>query len=168
MKDRSNPSPGDHPGEGEIPEAQMQETQILDTLGRALRHTDPVPISVTEAGKAAFTWRTIDAELAELVFDSARDQLAGVRSETLAERQLTFQSPNVEIEIMVVGDTRHLVGQLVPAQEAEVTLIMGEVSIPTRTDKLGRFDFSGLQKGRIRLQVRPTEGQSITTEWFEV
>ena len=163
MSDRSNPSPGDNPGEVEILEAQ-----ILEALGRALRHSDPIPISVTEAGKAAFTWRTIDAELAELVFDSSRDQLAGVRSETLAERQLTFQSPNVEIEIMLVGDTRHLVGQLVPAQEAEVTLITGEASSPTQTDKLGRFDFSQVMPGRIRLQVHTAEGQSITTQWFEV
>ena len=111
---------------------------------------------------------TIDAELAELVFDSARDELVGVRSETLAERQLTFQSPTVEIEIMLVGDTRHLVGQLVPAQDAEVTLITELASTDVTTDNLGRFDFKGVEHGRIRLQVRTVGGPSITTQWFEV
>jgi len=150
------------------PDANPAEVEILEILGRALEHSDPVPISVTEAGKSAFTWLTIDAELAELVFDSARDELVGVRSETLAERQLTFQSPNVEIEIMLVGDTRHLVGQLVPAQEADVTLITELESTDAKTDQLGRFDFTGVEPGRIRLQVRTAGGPSITTQWFEV
>ena len=144
------------------------EPEILEILGRALEHSDPVPISVTEAGKSALTWLTIDAELAELVFDSARDELVGVRSETLAERQLTFQSPTVEIEIMLVGDTRHLVGQLVPAQDAEVTLITELASTDVTTDNLGRFDFNGVEHGRIRLQVRTVGGPSTTTQWFEV
>jgi len=150
------------------PDATPAEVEILEILGRALEHSDPVPISVTEAGKSAFTWLTIDAELAELVFDSARDELVGVRSETLAERQLTFQSPNVEIEIMLVGGTRHLVGQLVPAQEADVTLITELKSTDAKTDQLGRFDFTGVEPGRIRLQVRTAGGPSITTQWFEV
>jgi hypothetical protein len=158
MNDRPTHSPGAAPGEAEI----------LEILGRALEHADPVPISVTEAGKSAFTWLTIDAELAELVFDSARDELVGVRSETLAERQLTFQSPTVEIEIMLVGDTRHLVGQLVPAQGAEVTLMTGLASTAVTTDDLGRFDFKGVEPGRIRLQIRTAGGPSITTQWFEV
>jgi hypothetical protein len=158
MKDRPTHSPGAAPGEAEI----------LEILGRALELSDPVPISVTEAGKSALTWLTIDAELAELVFDSARDELVGVRSETLAERQLTFQSPTVEIEIMLVGDTRHLVGQLVPAQDAEVTLITELASTDVTTDILGRFDFMGVELGRIRLLVRTVGGPSITTQWFEV
>ena len=41
--------------------------------------------------RAAWTWRTIDEELAELVFDSAAE-LTGVRSEDTA-RQLTFRAP---------------------------------------------------------------------------
>ena len=166
MTDRSTPKPGAAPAEAT--EAQSIETEVLKVLGRALEHSDPVPLSVTEAGQAAFIWRTIDAELAELVFDSARDELVGVRSETLAERQLTFQAPGVEIELMVVGGTRRLVGQVVPAQEAYVTLIVDELSTTVATDHLGRFDFAGVEPGRVRLQIRMPDGASITTEWFEI
>jgi len=150
------------------PDAAPGEVEILEILGRALEHSDPVPLTVTEAGKSALTWLTIDAELADLVFDSDRDELVGVRSETVAERQLTFQSPTVEIEVMLVGSSRHLVGQLVPAQAAEVTLITELAATGTTTDDLGRFDFSGVEPGRIRLQIRAADGPSITTQWFEV
>ena len=34
-------------------------------------HLDPVPQLLDEAARAAFTWRTVDAELAELMRDSA-------------------------------------------------------------------------------------------------
>ena len=33
--------------------------------------TDPVPERLDEAARSAYTWRTIDAELAELMADSA-------------------------------------------------------------------------------------------------
>ena len=43
--------------------------------------SEPVPADVVAAAKATFTWRTIDAELAALTFDSVADAdaLAGVR-----------------------------------------------------------------------------------------
>ena len=34
-------------------------------------HLDPVPQLLDDAARAAFTWRTVDAELAELMRDSA-------------------------------------------------------------------------------------------------
>ena len=65
------------------------DDQLLDLVGRALRTAEPVPDRVVAGARAAWTWRTIDQELAELVFDSAVE-LTGVRSEDTA-RQLTFQ-----------------------------------------------------------------------------
>ena len=49
------------------------------------------PSGCLTGARAAWTWRTIDEELAELVFDSAAE-LTGVRSEDTA-RQLTFRAP---------------------------------------------------------------------------
>src|SRR5688572_26855827 len=79
---------------------ERTDDQWIATLGDAIRHTDPVPEHVLAGARAAFTWRTIDAELAELVFDSA-SELTGVRSETMS-RQVTFQAPGVEIEVMLI------------------------------------------------------------------
>lgn len=41
----------------------------------------------------AFTWRTIDAELAELVFDSARDELVGFAPRPLRNGSSHFKLP---------------------------------------------------------------------------
>ena len=91
----------------------IADDQLQELLGRALRTAEPLPDRVVVGARAAWTWRTIDEELAELVFDSAAE-LTGVRSEDTA-RQLTFRSPGVEIEVMVVDDgTRRIVGQLIP------------------------------------------------------
>ena len=83
---------GRHPTE--LPDDALQEL-----LGLALRQADPVPEHVLAAARGAFTWRTIDQELADLVFDSATE-LMGVRDHG-GTRQLTFQAPGLEIEVMV-------------------------------------------------------------------
>ena len=89
------------------------DDDLLELVGRALRAADPVPDRVLEGARAAWTWRTIDQELAELVFDSAAE-LTGVRSEDTA-RQLTFRAPGMEIEVMIVDEaSRRIVGQLIP------------------------------------------------------
>ena len=91
-----------------------RDDELLELVGRALRAVEPVPEHVIAGALAAWTWRTIDAELAELVFDSATE-LTGVRSRNA--RQVTFQAPGVEIEVMVIDDTiRRIIGQLIPGR----------------------------------------------------
>lgn len=143
----------------------IDDDDLLALLGRALAASDPVPDRVTDAAKAAYTWRTIDTELAELVYDSARD-LAGVRSEDL-DRQLTFQAPGVEIEVMMVDpDARRVVGQLIPPAEMQIELVAGDEVTAVTSDRLGRFSFDDLAPGPVRLVVLGLEGQRmVQTEW---
>ena len=71
----------------------------------------------------AFTWRTVDSELAELVADSATDELAlsGVRSDA-GPRLLTFEVSQlelaVEVQVTESAGARRLLGQVVPPQQA--------------------------------------------------
>lgn len=140
------------------------DDELLELLGQALRVADPVPDRVLAAARAASTWRTIDQELAELVFDSATE-LSGVRSEDTA-RQLTFRAPGAEIEVMVVdATTRRIVGQLVPPQEATVKLTGGDREHEHQTDRLGRFSFDDVPPGPVRLSVHSADGVAVTTEW---
>ena len=143
----------------------VSDDRLLELVGRALRTADPVPDRVLDGARAAWTWRTIDEELAELVFDSA-SELTGVRSEDTA-RQLTFRAPGMEIEVMVVDEaSRRIVGQLVPPGGFEVTLLAGDAALVATTDRLGRFSFDAVAPGPVRLVVAADDGSpAVTTEW---
>ena len=144
----------------------VSDDDLLELVGRALRAADPVPDRVTEGARAAWTWRTIDQELAELVFDSAAE-LTGVRSEDTA-RQLTFRAPGMEIEVMIVDEaSRRIVGQLIPPGSFTVQLLSSDDLVRDETsDRLGRFSFDAVAPGPVRLAVTDPDGTHIvTTEW---
>ena len=144
----------------------VSDDDLLELVGRALRAADPVPDRVTEGARAAWTWRTIDQELAELVFDSAAE-LTGVRSEDTA-RQLTFRAPGMEIEVMIVDEaSRRIVGQLIPPGSFTVQLLSSDDLVRDETsDRLGRFSFDAVAPGPVRLVVTDLDGTHIvTTEW---
>jgi hypothetical protein len=144
------------------------DDELVARLAEALPQADPVPATVTEFAKAAFGWRTIDAELAELVFDSAVDELVGVRSED-DTRQVTFRAPGVEIEVAVMaGGVRRIVGQLVPPQEADIELRYQGEAKRTTSDTLGRFIFHDVPNGPISLRCRLADDQTVQTDWMIV
>jgi hypothetical protein len=137
---------------------------LQETLGIALRQAEAVPNTVMAAARGAFTWRTIDAELASIVFDSATE-LTGVRDHG-GPRQLTFRAPGIEIEVMMADpSTRRLVGQLVPGQETTVRLEGTLGSIEQGADRFGRFSFDAVPHGPVRLSVLGAEGRATNTDW---
>ena len=158
--------PGFDPKEGCL--MPVSDDELLELVGRALRAADPVPDRVHRPGaRAAWTWRTIDEELAELVFDSAAE-LTGVRSEDTA-RQLTFRAPGMEIEVMVVDEAsrrdrrpaRSRPGRS-PSSCWPATRCCEEP-----TDRLGRFSFDAVAPGPVRLAVVDPDGTHVvTTEWI--
>lgn len=147
------------------PTTHEPDDRLLQELTSALDATDPVPERFIEAAKESFTWRTIDIELAELVFDSAEAELVGVRGAD-ATRQVTFQAPGFEIEVAIISDgTRRLVGQVVPAHEGTVELHFGEQSVATGSDSLGRFSFEDVPLGPISLRIELADGAVVQTAW---
>jgi hypothetical protein len=143
------------------------DDQLVEDLARGLEQVDPVPTEVTEFAKAAFAWRSIDAELAELVYDSSQEELTVVRSEAPA-RQLTFRAPGVEIEVvMMAGEARRLIGQLVPPQQAMVELRFKDEVRSVESDHLGRFTFHELPVGPISIRCI-TEDSVVQTDWMIV
>src|SRR3954447_12070309 len=72
----------------------MDDDATLEELRALLTRMDPVPDRLDEAARAAFTWRTIDAELAELMADSADaldESALALRSATVGPRMLSFE-----------------------------------------------------------------------------
>jgi hypothetical protein len=146
-------------------QTDADDDTLQELLGLALRQVDPVPRHVIAGAVGAYTWRTIDQELADLVFDSATE-LTGVRDHS-GTRQLTFQAPGLEIEVMVADPaTRRLVGQLVPARSATVRLEGTESVLERESDRFGRFTFDGAPSGPIRLTVSTPDGPAVSTDWI--
>lgn len=143
----------------------MDDDALLDALGRALVVVDPVPRRVVEAATGAFTWRTIDAELAELAFDSALAD-AGTRAAATAPRELTFRAGSVEIEVMVVdGRVPAVEGQLIPPGGREVELASPAGVTSVTPDELGRFRFDAVPSGPVRLGVLGANGW-VYSDWI--
>lgn len=142
---------------------------MFATLRNVIDRADPVPQAVVDAARAAYTWRTIDAELAELTADSAMTA-AAVRSSS-APRLLTFEGAGVEVEVEVAhtGTTRHLSGQLVPMGPAHITIRWSSGSQDTTADDLGRFTVDRVPAGSVSLVIlRPATEQPIVTSWISI
>src|SRR5579859_882325 len=113
---------------GQSPELDANEDErLLEELRQLGRMLDPVPAEVVFAARGSLAWRPLDAELAELSFDSLVDgdlELAGVRSGDDSVRLVSFDGPDltVEVEVAGLGAHRRLVGQLVPPQAATIQL----------------------------------------------
>ena len=141
----------------------------LRALGEALQAADGPPSDVVSQAKAIFTWRTIDAELAELTFDSIVDgELAGVRG-AQAARTVTFETAAVviDLEIAAAGDGFDLTGTMMPSADATLA---SQRSDGTETaiaiDDLGRFRVLGAPAGTLRFVVRAGQGTRVVTDWF--
>jgi hypothetical protein len=145
-----------------------QDEQLLSDVGAAIAAADAVPAAVLDAAKASFTWRTVDAELAELVFDSATEELVGVRSASETTRQMTFRAPGVEIEVSLLSEgTRRIIGQLVPPQHAEIELRYGTESRRVTTDHLGRFTLHDVPVGPVSLRcIYGDDAAVVQTDWM--
>jgi hypothetical protein len=145
------------------------ERELLDTLRHVLEVVDAPPAHVIANAREAFTWHGVDAELAELVYDSATETAAVAVRSTEASRQVTFRAPGLEIEVEVVSErARIIIGQLVPAQTASIELHEGDSVRTTEADALGRFTFDGVTPGAIKLTVVTAAGATVQTEGLTI
>jgi hypothetical protein len=140
--------------------------RVMSLLRQGLAEADPVPTDVIDFAKAALSWRTIDAELAELAYDSSEESTpAGVRSLATA-RMLSFEAGNCTIDIEYNAATGRLIGQIEPARQVVVELHLAGGAVVTDTDDLGRFNFDGVLPGPVSLVFRtPGDLEVIKTEW---
>jgi hypothetical protein len=149
------------------------DDDLVAALQEAFRAEQEVPREFIEMGQAAYTWRSIDAELAALTFDSATELAAAaapVRSAEASPRFLTFSSPELTIELEIGPDG--IIGQIVPPQpgRAEARPASGPVS-GTEIDDIGCFVVRPLPGSPFRLHVATGTGQassavSALTTWI--
>jgi len=141
------------------------DEELLAALGDALRARQEVPEWFVETGKNAYAWHNIDAELAQLTYDSLvdRERAAVVRSEAASIRALTFTSTRLSIELEVGQGS--LLGQIIPprAGTLEVHTTAGVTSSPV--DEIGWFAVAPIPNSPFRLRCRTEDGADVLTGW---
>ena len=88
---------------------------------------------------------------------------------TGTRRMLTFESPDVTVtvEVTTTADGRRLVGQLAPAQRAEIEVRHAGGVVAVTADDLGRFAAGGVAAGPVSLLCR-VGGRPVATGWLVV
>jgi hypothetical protein len=151
---------------------ELGDDELMAELAAAVAESadDEVTARRRSAARAAFTWRTVDAELAELLHDSALDAGAAVRSSGRADsapRSLSFIRGAVTIEIEVTGSS--LLGEVIDddASDEPAAVSLQRPDAEDRvadTDASGFFRFDDVAPGPVRFVVARS-GWSLTTPW---
>jgi hypothetical protein len=164
-------------GTGEQKAEDMTDDDLMVALGAGIEATEAVPEGVVAAAKASFTWRSIDAELAALTFDSMTEspELAGVRSAADGPRELTFEFQDVvvEVEIDVEPSGSTVVGHVTPAglESVEIQQVSAAAPVQVAADERGRFRAPGVGVGPFRLLCRFRSGSPVRmlmTDWVTI
>jgi hypothetical protein len=141
----------------------LDDDRLLALVGEVIELIDPVPADAAATAVAA-DLGGVDAELAELVFDSLLDDRAvAVRDEPGGDlRSLTFAAGGRTIEVDV--SDADVVGRVTPAAGGSVELEQprGRRSVPV--DDLGRFR-APVAPGPLRLRFG-VGGAAIATPWI--
>jgi len=131
---------------------------LLTELRRVAALLDPMPDRLVQAGRESLTWRSVDAELAALLSDSAmEDERAALVRSTAGLRAVAFESSalTIELDVLVDGPRRTLVGQLVPAAIEVVELL--ELGQPDRGGDVGEI----VLVAEMKNFVKPTAGFAV-------
>lgn len=152
------------------------DDRLIAELRTLASRIDPQPAVLAEFARAALGWRTLDAELAVLTYDSAADDslVDAVRGATRAPRLLTFDldevTVEVEVQIEAQGTLRRLLGQIVPMQRARIDIRHADGITTVQADELGRFGADELVPGPVSLRCHlGTDAVRIVhTDWSTI
>ncbi|HYB28839.1 MAG TPA: hypothetical protein VEF89_19660 [Solirubrobacteraceae bacterium] len=155
---------------------QDPDELVMAELRAFFAEVDSVPPLVVETAKASLGWRRLDADLAELLSDSAlvEEPFALARSGEAPARAVTFSSTalTIDIEVHVDDEARTLLGQLSPPTPATIEIqTLAEAKISAEADRRGRFRVRLPSGGALRIRVLGADGRDgppVETSWITV
>lgn len=148
----------------------LDDDGLADELAVALRDgTRPSPDRVAMV-MAGYDIVMADAIEAELVFDSAVDELAAVRSDEAGARMLTYAEAQGEAEIDFEIVDGRIVGHIDPPSGGVVRLeqptLDGPGEAEVEPDDLGSFELELRSPATFRLRYVDATGRSVVTGWL--
>ncbi|WP_238413087.1 hypothetical protein [Saccharothrix deserti] len=146
---------------------------LLRELRAALAEEHDVPEHILQAARAAYTWRTVDAELIALTsYDSVLDTELAVRARAATTaRQLVFDAEGVSVQVEVTE--AGVAGQVLPARPGRVLLVTATrpgkeaESEEAELDEMGMFLLGPPPSGPVRFRCE-IDGTTVVTDWVNV
>ena len=138
------------------------DASMLARISEAFDSLEPVPSHLTAAAQAAFSWRHADAELAELLFDSATDELIGVRGTTSDRRSFRFGHDDAVIRVHLTQAT--MIVMLEPPMSVGCRVTGPDATDDHRTDEYGEFVIDAPELP-VRIEVDLPSG-TVVTPWI--
>ena len=143
--------------------SELDDERLLAALGEVLAADEPLPMGTAAlVEQDAFAFRRVDAELAELLYDTAVEEEAGVRGG--GPRSLSFAVAGHELDVeLQPGDT--IVGRVSPP-DVEVRVEGSAATVALPLDRLGRF-IAAVPGSRLRfLLSTAASARRIVTPWI--
>ena len=142
------------------------DEQLLAALREAVKARQAVPAWFVDTAKSAYAWHNIDAELAQLTYDSDSDldRTAAVRSETATIRALTFTSAHLTLELEVTESS--LLGQIIPPRSGTLEAHTKAGVTTSPVDEIGCFVVEPIPESPFRLRCRTDDGIDVLTGWI--
>lgn len=128
------------------------DDELLEGLRDLAARLDPEPEQVRAGALAAFSWRTIDAELAMLMGDQR-------------DRSLTFEGGGLTVHLEIGADGV-IVGRLLPLGTPEVEVCWDGGSTIVAVDGAGAFRATAVPAGPVRLRCQGPGVGVVTTDWI--
>jgi hypothetical protein len=121
----------------------------------------PVPAALTQFALDAFRWRDLDAQLASITFDSATDQLVGVRG--TAERHLVrYSGAGLTVSLSLADAS--LTVMIEPAGEYHCRIEGPDVAVSMDSDEAGQLSLDDCPLP-LRLVVE-NDPRRLMTPWL--
>ncbi len=147
------------------------DESLLAELATALNRIAPLRDAVAQRGRAAYTWRTIDDELAlaGISFDSTLESATHLRdADNGSPRVLVFDAEGISVELEVAPD--RIAGQILPPSAGQVVVERQDApegTITVAADELGFFVLPDVTPGIMRLRC-DTQTAKLVTEWVRL
>ena len=142
---------------------------LIEELRAAVASSGAVSERSRDAARAAFTWRNVDRELAELLslaHDSSLAEDVLVRGPAgTGTRALAFEGAGFGLEVELTGSA--LVGQVLPGRTCRVAVRSaagGLAAVDVDVEEDGFFTMTDVPQGTVRFEVVLGD-TGYATEW---
>lgn len=147
-----------------MPDDERELAAVEQLMREVLDRVEPIPERALRAAYQARQMRSLEAELATLLYDSERDgDLLLTRSSEAEVRLLSLANDHLSVELSLLPDGETIVGELSPVDDTRQVLVEtrdSDDATAVEVDQFGRFRATVVGPIRIRVPGK------LVTPWI--